>query len=57
MECPRCESLNHRRTQGTGPHAAKLTCADCGAFIKWLSANQLEALGGFTHQQLDILGE
>jgi hypothetical protein len=38
--CPRCAHPGaHVRGPGSGPHAARLLCAACGAFIKWLSTH------------------
>lgn len=47
--CRGCGSTTFNRTPGKGPHAAGLVCADCGAFVKWLSKGEIsstEALGG-----------
>jgi hypothetical protein len=34
--CPRCGSTSTRTGPGKGPHHARLACAGCGRFIKWL---------------------
>jgi hypothetical protein len=34
--CPVCRSTHTRHGPGIGPHYARLSCASCGAFIKWL---------------------
>ena len=34
--CPKCESRAWQRGIGSGPHAARAVCAQCGAFIQWL---------------------
>jgi hypothetical protein len=52
--CPHCGDAQLQRLPGKGPHTAALKCSR-GHFIKWLSAGQLEALGGFTHEQLSVL--
>ena len=37
--CRICGSSHLVQQQGTGPHAHKLTCGDCGSFIQWLPKN------------------
>ena len=38
LACRRCGALTIPRvTPGTGPHALKANCPDCGAFMQWLS--------------------
>jgi hypothetical protein len=35
--CPRCAFPGpHTPGAGAGPHHARLTCGQCGAFLKWL---------------------
>jgi hypothetical protein len=36
-KCKRCGSLTTRQGPGAGPHHARLNCAECGSFIKWLA--------------------
>jgi hypothetical protein len=36
--CPACGSLAMDEQPGTGPHAGKLVCHDCGRFVRWTSA-------------------
>ena len=43
-ECPRCGSTSFQQGPGKPPHSAKLVCAECNRFIKWLSKAQ--TLGG-----------
>jgi hypothetical protein len=43
--CRRCGSTTAIPGPGKGPHHARLTCADCGTFSRWLSVNQTMALG------------
>ena len=36
--CPRCGTIDvPTLSAGTGPHACKATCQQCGRFIKWVS--------------------
>ncbi|NEZ68402.1 hypothetical protein D0962_37770 [Leptolyngbyaceae cyanobacterium CCMR0082] len=45
--CPRCAGSTGAIGEGKGPHAAKVTCRDCGRFIQWLSKRSLaDLLGG-----------
>ena len=35
--CPHCDSTRSLTVlMNSGPHHAKLTCGDCGKYIKWL---------------------
>jgi hypothetical protein len=34
--CKKCGSTETRQGPGAGPHFARLVCAKCGRFIKWL---------------------
>jgi hypothetical protein len=34
--CKWCGGSNLRDGPGAGPHFARLECADCGRFLKWL---------------------
>jgi hypothetical protein len=43
--CRHCGSAHAIPGAGKGPHHAKITCADCGRFGRWLSANQTRLLG------------
>jgi hypothetical protein len=43
--CRRCESDRAIPGPGAGPHHAKITCADCGRFSRWLSPTQAQSLG------------
>ena len=42
--CPRCAGSVSAIGEGKGPHAAKVTCSDCGRFIQWLSKRSLTEL-------------
>jgi hypothetical protein len=43
MPCPRCGTIDTPRLgPGCGPHAARATCAHCGAFMKWLARGLVE---------------
>jgi hypothetical protein len=44
--CPRCRSTATRQGPGTGPHFAKLECASCGRFLRWLAKPVGTADGG-----------
>lgn len=35
--CPRCHGTSMRLGPGSGPHYARLLCATCGRFVRWLS--------------------
>lgn len=36
--CPRCGVIDRPMlTQGTGPHAIKAVCPNCGRFLRWIS--------------------
>jgi hypothetical protein len=39
--CPSCGCQSQRIAEGSGPHAAKLECADCGRWQKWISRSLL----------------
>jgi hypothetical protein len=39
--CPSCGCQNQRIAEGSGPHAAKFECADCGRWRKWISRSLL----------------
>lgn len=54
--CPHCQSEQQTVTTGNGPHYGRLSCADCGRWLKWLSKREVEARGGFQVAQLDLLG-
>lgn len=41
--CPSCGGVGKREGPGTGPHAARLECAHCGQFLKWLSRDDAAA--------------
>ncbi len=32
---------------GTGPHAGKAVCGECGGFLKWVSQSDVSLYGGF----------
>jgi hypothetical protein len=34
--CKRCGSTDVRQMPGTGPHHARLVCAGCRRFVRWL---------------------
>lgn len=34
--CKRCGTTTTRQGPGTGPHHARLICAGCGRFLRWL---------------------
>lgn len=41
--CQRCGVIDHHHVEvGSGPHAAKLVCAHCASFIRWLPKNPPE---------------
>jgi hypothetical protein len=43
IPCRRCGSCGpHVEGRGTGPHRAKLVCADCGVFLRWLPTHSPE---------------
>jgi hypothetical protein len=44
--CHNCNSENLIVGPGTDVHAGRLKCGECGAFIKWLSKQQLEQISG-----------
>ncbi len=45
IACKKCGIENRFEIKpGKGPHAGRLDCADCGAFIKWVSKNFLAVL-------------
>ena len=48
--CPHCGDTQLLKLPGKGPHKSALKCSQ-GHFIKWLSARELEALGGFNYEQ------
>ena len=54
--CPHCRSTNLIVASGKGPHHGRLSCADCGRWLKWLSKREVEARGGFQVEQLNLLG-
>jgi hypothetical protein len=54
--CPHCQSDRQIIAPGSGPHHGRLSCADCGRWLKWLSRSEVEARGGFQVEQLDLLG-
>ena len=36
--CPRCGVIDRPTlTQGTGPHAIRASCGQCGRFLRWIS--------------------
>jgi hypothetical protein len=43
LACRRCGAITIPRvTPGTGPHALKANCPDCGSFMQWLSKHSPE---------------
>ncbi len=34
--CPKCWSVRFERGPGSGPHHARVQCADCGRFVRWV---------------------
>jgi transposase-like protein len=54
--CPHCQSTQQRVTSGSGPHFGRLSCGECGRWLKWLSKGEVEAHGGFDCEQLNLLG-
>jgi hypothetical protein len=45
-QCDACGSSDLRLKPATGPHYGKLTCGECKRFIKFLSREQCEQMGG-----------
>ena len=45
-QCDACGSTNLVLKAGSGPHFGKLTCGECKRFIKFLSREQCEQMGG-----------
>jgi hypothetical protein len=43
--CTHCQSDRAIVGPGKGPHYAKLTCADCDKFGRWLSVGKFQQLG------------
>jgi hypothetical protein len=43
--CRHCGSDLAIPGAGKGPHHAKISCADCGRFSRWLSPSQAQGLG------------
>lgn len=39
--CKACGSTRREQGPGTGPHAAKWLCADCGAFLGWIAKSDV----------------
>jgi hypothetical protein len=43
LACRRCGAITIPKiTPGTGPHALKANCPDCGSFMQWLSKHSPE---------------
>jgi len=59
LACRRCGALTIPRvTPGTGPHALKANCPDCGAFMQWLSKHTPEERARRQAQaRLDAMGK
>lgn len=43
MKCPKCDFNGNPHLTETGPHT-KATCPKCGAYIKMVSSDELEAI-------------
>lgn len=43
FQCPKCTFNGHPHLSETGPHT-KATCPDCGAYIKMVSRDELDAI-------------
>jgi hypothetical protein len=44
MPCKACGAVEVPLVgEGTGPHAAKATCRQCGQFLKWVPRRLVEA--------------
>ena len=43
MQCPKCDFNGNPHLTETGPHT-KATCQKCGAYIKMVSSDELEAI-------------
>ena len=44
--CPSCGCTDKQIGPGAGPHAVRLSCMDCGRFIKWVKRSDLPVLKG-----------
>lgn len=42
--CPACGCTAKQIGPGTAPHAGRLSCKDCGRFIKWIKRSELPVL-------------
>jgi hypothetical protein len=47
-DCAACGSQNLEVRTGKGAHAGELRCGDCGRWIKWISHEQYQQIGGPT---------
>jgi len=54
--CPKCDSHNHTVGPGSGPHYARVQCADCGAFVRWAKKPRHIALTSAQRAYLVELG-
>jgi hypothetical protein len=43
--CPECGCNEKLIGPGSGPHAARLDCAECGRFIQWVKRSEVASLG------------
>ena len=39
-KCPQCGSDSPQVTDAAPPHGQKVTCSDCGRFVRWLPSSQ-----------------